>query len=157
LVLIVLLLGGCVAAIGDAGEFRRVMTSQGKIERLDVDRPVRDIATVFRERASACLKTVTRTYSSHHAPLGTITEFTYTPTVVETAGGVELGLQAKQTVAFEIGPVSPNGYFVFLVQASAIDARRSRLEILNNDWGPALPAAVKGWARGTFSGCPDLS
>jgi hypothetical protein len=154
---VALLLCGCGATHGDAGEFRRAMTRQGKIERLDVNRSVRDIVATFRERASACLQTATRTYSSHHGPLGTVTEWNYTPTVVEADNRVELHLQARQTVAIEIAPVSPKGFFVFLVQATPIDARRSRLEIWNMDWGKALPAAVKGWANGTFSGCPDLT
>jgi len=133
------------------------MTSQGNVERLEVNRAVRDIGATFRERASACLKTSTRTHRNHHVPLGTITELNYTPTVVETDNRVELHLQVRQTVAIDLAPVSPNGFFVFLAQATPIDARRSRLEIWNMDWGKALPAAVKGWASGGFSGCPDLT
>ena len=118
---------------------------------------MRDIAATFRERASACLQTVTRTWSAHHAPLGTVTEFTFTPTIVEDGGRVELHLQAKQTFTFEIGSGNPKGFFVLVVQATPIDARRSRLEIWNTHSIKALPTAVKGWANGSFSGCPDLS
>ena len=81
------------------------------MERLVVNRPLRDVTATFRERASTCLQTVTRTWSAHHTPLGTVTEYTYTPTVVEADGRVELHLQARQTVAIEIGPVNPKGFY----------------------------------------------
>jgi hypothetical protein len=143
---------------GDAGSFRSAMASQGKVERLDVNRPVRDIGAAFRERASACLQTVTRSErSSFQSTQVAITELNYTPTIVEAEGRVELHLQVKQTVAIEIGPANPKGFFVFLAQVTSIDARRSRLEIWGTDWVKALPVAVKGWASGSFSGCPDLS
>ena len=156
--LVALLLGGCGMAHWEAGSFRNAMGSQGKVERLDVNRPVRDIAATFRERASACLQTVTRSErSSFHSTHVAIAELNYTPTVVEADGRVELQLQVRQTVAIEIGPTNPKGFFVFLAQVTPIDARRSRLEIWSMDWAKALPAAVKGWASGGFSGCPDLS
>jgi hypothetical protein len=126
---------------------------------LVVNRPLRDVAATFRERASACLQTVTRSErSSFHSTHVAITEMTYTPTVVEADGRVELHLQAKQTVAIEIGPASPKGFYTFVAVATALDPRRTQLEIWYALLGAEpLRAAVKGWASGSFSGCPDLS
>jgi hypothetical protein len=150
-----LLLGGCVNFTLDAEEFRRQMTGIGSVERLDVNRPLRDVAATFRERAPACLSVTTTHYSG---PGGryTMTVMTYTPRVVVTDTRVELHLQAR----FH-GPTfhdqGANGAYMFLVHATPLDAQRTRLEIWRGAFGgDKLLSAVQGWASGSFSGCPDL-
>ena len=127
------------------------------MEPLVVNRPLRDVAATFRERASACLQTVTRTYSAHHAPLGTVTEFTYTPTVVEVDGRVELHLQVRQTVAIEIGPMNPKGFYTFVAVATALDPRRTQPEILvRHARRRAASGSREGLGKRKLLGMPGL-
>jgi hypothetical protein len=153
-----LLLGGCMVPALDAGEFQRQMTTYGKAERVDIDRPLRDVGATFRERASACLKTTTTTYSGQ-GQLRTMEVLHYTPTVVETPGRVELHLQVRRE-GLTVYDQGPKGIYGFFVHATPLDARRTRLEMwhtLFGNGGEPLRQAVKGWASGTFSGCPDLA
>src|SRR5262245_21969109 len=112
---IALLLVGCVGFTLDADEFRRQMTGIGSVERFDVNRPLRDVAATFRERAPACLN-VTTTHYGGPAVRYTMTVMTYTPRVVVTDTRVELHLQAR----FH-GPTfhdqGANGAYVFLVRS----------------------------------------
>lgn len=155
-----LLLGGCGGMTTlDPEDFRRQMASSplGSVERLDVDRPLRDVAAAFRERAPACLKTTTKTYGGP-AVRYTMRVVNYTPTVVATDSRVELHLQARYEAPIALHDQGPNGTYVFVAHATPLDARRTRLEtwaIAMNSEG--LRGAVKGWANGSFSGCPDLS
>lgn len=151
--LMAFLLGGCGTTTLDPEEFRRSMT--GSAVRLDVNRPLRDVAATFHERAPACLSVTTTHYSG---PGGryTMTVMTYTPRVVVTDTRVELHLQAR----FH-GPTfheqGEHGAYAFLAHATPLDAKRTHLEIWRGAFGGSmLVSAVQGWASGSFSGCPDL-
>ena len=152
---IALLLGGCVGFTLDSEEFRRSMTSIGSVEQLDVNRPLRDVAATFRERAPACLNVTTTHYGGANVRY-TMTVMTYTPHVIVTDTRVELHLQARfQGLTFH--DQGQNGAYMFLVHATPLDAQRTHLEIWRGGFGgDKLPSAVKGWASGSFLGCPDL-
>jgi hypothetical protein len=49
---IALLLGGCGGVALSPEDFRQQMA--GSAEQMDVDRPLRDVGAMFRERAAAC-------------------------------------------------------------------------------------------------------
>jgi hypothetical protein len=153
---IALLLSGCVGFTLDADEFRRQMTGIGSVERFDVNRPLRDVAAAFRERAPACLN-VTTTHYGGPAVRYTMTVMTYTPRMVVTDTRVELHLQARfHGLTFH--DQGANGAYVFLVHATLLNAQRTHLEIWRGGFGgDKLVSAVQGWASGSFSGCPDLS
>jgi hypothetical protein len=149
-----LLLGGCSGASLSPEDFRQQMA--GSAERLDVDRSLRDVATTFRERAAACLNVTTKSYGGP-AVRYTMQVWAHTATVVATDTRVELHVRAKYE-----GPTlydqGSNGAYIFLAHATPLGARRSHLELWTYaSRGDALRAAVKGWASGSFSGCPDLS
>jgi len=149
-----LLLSGCGGASLSPEDFRQQVASGA--ERLDVNRPLRDLAATFRERAAACLNVTAKTYGGP-AVRYTMQVWTYTATVAATDSRVELHVRAKYE-----GPTlydqGSNGAYVFLAHATPLDARRSHLELWTYaSKGGALRDAVKGWAGGGFSGCPDLS
>jgi hypothetical protein len=151
---IALMLGGCGGVALSPEDFRQQMA--GSVERLDVDRPLRDVGTTFRERASACLNVTTKSYGGP-AVRYTMQVWAYTATVVATETRAELHVRAKYE-----GPTlydqGHNGAYVFLAHATPIGARRTHLELWTYaSKGDALRNAVKGWASGSFSGCPDLS
>ncbi len=156
LVLLPALLGACGMGVALEPEaFRREMAKMGRVESLDVNRSLRDIAAAFRERAPACLNATT---TSQHGPgmRYAITQWHYTPRVVVTDRRVELHVQARYggITLYEQGPT---GAYVLLVHATPLDARRTRLEISRAGLGgEGLLSAVKGWASGTFAGCPVL-
>ena len=154
-----LLLAGCGGATVDPEEFRRQMASSpfGSVERLDINRPLREVAATFRERAPACLKVTTKHYGGP-AVRYTMQVMTYTPTVVATDNQVELHLHVRQEALIKLYEEGPNGVYAFLARATPLDARRTHLEIWAGALGgEALRSAVKGWASGSFVGCPDLS
>ena len=152
--IIALLLGGCGGASLTPENFRQQMA--GSAEQLDVDRPLRDVGASFRERASACLNVTTKTYGGP-AVRYTMQVWAYKASVVVTDARVELHVRAKYE-----GPTlydqGSNGAYVFLAHATPVGARRTHLELWTYaSKGDALRNAVKGWAGGSFSGCPDLS
>jgi hypothetical protein len=132
--------------------FRRQMTKQ----TADVDRPLKAVAATFRERAPACLKVSTRSQAGPGMRYA-ITVLHYNPKVMVTDTRVELHLQVRYE-----GPTlydqGHDGAYIYLVHATAVDARRTRLEIWKGGLSDtaALDSAVKGWASGTFAGCPAL-
>ena len=61
-------------------EFRAQSARLGNIENIEVNRPLRDVATTFRERASACLqdlRTTTRSTSIFIASPTTVAPSTW--------------------------------------------------------------------------------
>ena len=152
------LLGGCGGAATNPEGFRQQVAGGplGSVDRLDVDRSLRDIAATFRERASACLHVTTKRYGGP-AVRYTMQVWNYNPTVVATDTRVELHLRAKYE-GLTLYDQGTNGAYVLLAQATPLDARRTRLEISTlASGGDALRNAVIGWAKGSFPGCPDLS
>jgi hypothetical protein len=157
LLLLAFVLGGCGNNFGVAlqpDDFRR--GGGNSVERADVDRPLRAVAAAFRERADACLNTTT-TVQGGRAVRYTVDKRTYTATVIATDARAELHLKFRYW-----GPTfheqGKDGVYILLADATPLDARRTRLEIryagLVTD---PLLTAVKGWASGSFSGCPDLT
>src|SRR5262249_8987868 len=128
----------------------------GSAERLDVDRPLRDVGATFRERAPACLNATTKKYSGP-AVRYTMQVWGYNASGVAREPQVELHVRAKYE-GVTLYDQGPSGAYVFLARATPLGARRTHLEL----WTyaarhEALANAVKGWAGGSFSGCPDLS
>jgi len=152
--LIAFLLVGCGGAALSPEDFRQQMA--GSAERLDVDRPMRDVGATFRERAAACLNVTTKRYGGP-AVRYTMQVWAYTATVVATDTRVELHVRAKYE-GVTLYDQGSNGAYIFLAHATPLGARRTHLELWTYALrGDALRNAVKGWASGSFSGCPDLS
>jgi hypothetical protein len=154
----VLLLGGCSTVTGNPEEFRQQIAADafGAAEKFDVDRSLREVGAILRERASACLNVTTKNYGGP-AVRYTMQAWNYTANVVTTDGRVELHVRAKYQ-GLTLYDQGQNGVYIFLAHATPLGARRTHLEMWTYaSRGDTLRAAVKGWAGGSFSGCPDLS
>lgn len=66
----------------------------GSAERLDVDRPLRDVGATFRERAAACMNVTTKRYGGP-AVRYTMQVWTHTATVVATGSSYMCGLSTR--------------------------------------------------------------
>jgi hypothetical protein len=142
----------------NAEDFRQQVSGGplGSADQLDIDRPLRDVAATFRERAPACLNVTTKRYGGP-AVRYTMQVWHYTPTVVATDTRVELHLRAKFE-GLTLYDQGADGAYVLLAEATPLGARRTHLEIRTLALGgDALRNAVVGWAKGSFAGCPDLS
>jgi hypothetical protein len=148
--------GGRAAMMPD--EFRA--REAGNVETIELDRPLREVAASFRDRAPACIQDVQTTSITGPANRMLTSLWRYHETVIATDRQVELVVQAMtpQYGRFELP--DQHGIYVMDARAVAVDGRRSRLEIYGS-WAPVfenstLKIAIRGWAAGTFAGCPQL-
>ena len=148
--------GGRIAMTTD--EFRA--QAAGSVEIIEVDRPLRDVAATFRDRAPACIQDVQTT--SVNGPPGRMlmSQWRYHETVKVTDRQVELSVQAMTPPFRRFELPDEHGIYVILARAVPVDGRRSRLEIYGS-WGSMfeedrIKIAIRGWAAGTFAGCPEL-
>jgi hypothetical protein len=151
------MLAGCSRIATTTDEFRAQQA--GSVETIEVDRPLRDVAATFRDRAPACIQDVQTTSINGPAHRQLMTKWLYHETVVATDKKVELIVQAT-TAGLGMYEVPEHGMYALIARAVPIDGRRSRLEIYGS-WGSlfeesTLKTAVRGWAAGTFAGCPEL-
>ncbi len=138
--------------------FRQQMVSDafGKVEKFEVNRSLRDVASTFRERASACLEDVKVSSAGGPPSRYRVVVNRVHPKVLVTDRNVELHVQIKNEYgSFKVLEEPADGYYVLVTQAFPIDGRRTRIEMFGGH--ETLHTAVKGWAAGTSSACPDLS
>ncbi len=148
--------GGRTAMTTD--EFRQ--QHAGDVQTIVVDRPLRDVAATFRDRAPACIQDVQTT--SVNGPPGRMlaSQWKYHETVIATDNKVELSIQAMTPPYRRFELPDEHGIYVILARVAPVDGRRSRLEIYGS-WGSMfeedrIKIAIRGWAAGTFAGCPEL-
>lgn len=139
-------------------EFR--VKQAGTLDIIEVDRPLRDVAATFRDRAPACIQDVQTT--SFNGPPGQrlMSQWRYHETVKVSDRQVELSIQAMTPQARHFELPDENGIYVMLARAFAVDGRRTRVEFYDA-WGPMfeedrVKTAIRGWAAGTFAGCPAM-
>jgi hypothetical protein len=157
LLFLALFVGGCGNNLGAAinpDEFRR--EGANGVERVDVDRPLRAVAAAFRDRADACLNTTTVIQGGANVRY-TMDKRTYTARVIATDARAELHLQVRFW-GLTFHEQGKDGAYILLADATPLDARRTRLEVRYAGLvTEPLRSAVRGWASGSFSGCPDLT
>ncbi len=152
------MLAGCGRTAMTTDEFRAQQT--GSVETIEVDRPLRDVAATFRDRAPACIQDAQTTSINGPAHRRLMTRWLYHEMVVATDKKVELIVQVTTPAAVHMYEQPEQGIYALIARAVPIDGRRSRLEIYGS-WGSmweegTLKTAVRGWAAGTFAGCPEL-
>ena len=157
---------GCASLLAGCGGRAAMTTDEfrakqaGNVEIIVVDRPLRDVAATFRDRAPACIQDVQTT--SFNGPPGRrlMSQWRYHETVKVTDRQVELSVQAMTPTYSRFELPDEHGIYVILARVAPVDGRRSRLEIYGS-WGSMfeedrIKIAIRGWAAGTFAGCPEL-
>lgn len=144
----------------NAEEFRRMLPGSflGKVQTLEAQRPLREVARTFEARAPECLnvsvRTVSRTSTSYQNIVAT-----YKASVVTMAQKAELHLQRHYESGVIVpGKEPPGGLYMLVADATPIDARRTRIDIYSPSMGvDVLIRAINGWATGENLGCPDMT
>ena len=151
------ILGGC-ANPQTADEFRKSVPDSmtGKLVTFEVSRPVQDVARTFQAKAPECLTVKVKAYHQ----TGTASWMTinvYKPTVRVGDKRAELVLQRHDEAATTNIGEPPGGYYVFVADATAIGAAKTRVDLYTSaNSQEGLTRAVTGWATGKNLGCPDL-
>jgi hypothetical protein len=143
-----------------ADEFRKAVPGalSGKVETFDVNRSFEKVAKTFEKRAPKCLnqriKTTSRSNNSYQVLVAK-----WNPTVVRTKERVELHLQRHyETGVMNIREEPEGGYYLLVADAYPIGKNKTRVELYRPSIGfKHLVAAIKGWASGKNTGCPDLT
>jgi hypothetical protein len=144
----------------NAQEFRQALPGafMGKVQTFEAKRPLREVAKTFQARAPECLNVSVRTVSQSSTSYQNILAV-YKATVVNNAQKAELHLQRDYKSGVLVpGKVPPGGLYMLVADATAVDAKRTRIDI----YGPSMGAdvvirAINGWASGENLGCPDMT
>jgi hypothetical protein len=152
---------GCATQVPQtAEEFRRVAPGAFMVgvESFEVLRPLRAVGETFSRRAPACLNMTVRTTSSTRTSYQVI-ETAYKPTVVLGRERVELHIQQKHLKGvLAVAKEPADGRYLFVVDAHAVDRVKTRVQIIGPSRGyDVVIRAIKAWADGSSTGCPDLT
>ena len=155
------LLCGCVTQHPqNAEEFRKRAPGAFlvKVETHEVSRSLREIGATFRARATECLNMRVTTTSQAPGSYQVIVSV-YKPTVVVTNERTELHVQRHHEKGVVRATKEPEGgYYLIVADATPVDAKRSRLQIIGPSKGyDVIYRAIIGWATGKNLGCPDLA
>ena len=152
------MLAGCASLPKTPEEYRSQAISGGDVENIEVNRPFREVAATFRDRASTCLQDLVTTTITGPVSRRMMTKWFYHPTVLVTDRKAELSVQMATTQRPLFGDPPENGFYVIVAQAVPIDSRRTRVTVYGSSvFYDKLYAAVKGWATGAITACPDMS
>lgn len=154
------LLGACATQQPqNAEEFRKAVPGafMAGVEELTVERPLRDVAAAFQRRAPECLNVKVRTTSQTSTSYQVIVT-AYKPTVIVTRERAELHVQRDfERGVVKVGNMPEGGYYLVVVDAFP-EGGRTRLKIYGPTRGhDVLIRAIKGWASGETTGCPDMT
>lgn len=162
-VILVATLSGCMSMPKNADEFRRMAprSSMIKLEQFEVDRPFREVARTFRQRADTCLKVrVTTNTSGGYGSHPTTFKQDYLPTTRITRRRAELHVQQhiEGTNLIKVHKEPEGGYYLLVADAVPVGRSRTRIDLYRPTMGHGvLSQSVRNWATGENLGCPDLT
>ncbi|MCW9023480.1 MAG: hypothetical protein OQK73_02245 [Gammaproteobacteria bacterium] len=144
----------------NADEFRQAAPTafMARVESFTVDRPFKDVANSFKEKAPKCLnvrvKTTSRTSTSYQV---IVTRFT--PTVKVTKKRAELHVQQQhEQGVMNVSKVPDGGYYLMIADAYPLANNKTMIEMFRPSMGfDPIVNAIKDWANGKTEGCPDLT
>ena len=156
-----MLFAGCATQPQNAEEFRKVAPGAFMMgsETLEVNRPLRDVAATWQRRAPECLSVSVRTTSQTSTSYQVITS-TYKPTVVLGKDHAELHVQRdfKGGGVIMVGNPPPGGPYIIVADAYPLPGNRTKLQLIAPTKGQdVVIRAIKSWASGESTGCPDLT
>ena len=160
-VLVAALAAGCAGKMPmTADEFRQMAPGAFMVgvQNFEVKRSLREVGDTFRRRAPECLNVTIRTTSSAPGSYQVI-DTRYKPTVVVSGERAELHLQQKHLRGvLHVYQEPEDGRYLFVVDAVPAGARATRVQIIGPSRGyDVIIRAVKAWADGSSTGCPDLT
>lgn len=155
------LAAGCAGKMPmTADEFRQMAPGAFMVgvQNFEVKRSVRDVGESFRRRAPECLSVTLRTTSSAPGSYQVI-DTRYKPTVVAGGDRAELHLQQKHLRGvMKVREEPADGHYLFVVDAVPAGARATKVQIIGPSRGyDVIIRAIKAWADGSSTGCPDLT
>jgi hypothetical protein len=162
-ILLAAALSACGTMPKSADEFRRMApdSSFATLERFEVDRPFRQVAQTFEQRAEACLRVRVTTQSASVNRSGPSTfRQDYLPTTRVSPSRAELHIQAhiEGTNLIKVHEEPPGGYYLIVADAFPVGRDRTRIDFYRPTIGhDVLIRAVRAWATGENLGCPDLT
>jgi hypothetical protein len=156
------LLAGCATQYSQsAEEFRRQVPGalMGKVQTFEANRPFREVARTFQEKAPECLNVSVRAVEQGSGSYYSKVVTTYKPTVVVGESKAELHVQRHYQGNVVIPGKEPEGgLYALVVDATVLDKARTRIDIYGPSRGAdALVKAITGWATGQNLDCPDLT
>lgn len=149
-------LSGCGAIPKSPKEFRDAAADMVAPEIFTVSRSLDAVTESFRRQSERCLD-VTVSSTTVQGPRVIASRYDYVGSVYPTAERTELHLQ-QQVGTMGLFEMPEGGYYVFIADAVRETSNRTRIELYRPDYGfQNVAQAVRGWAGGTSTGCPDLS
>lgn len=155
------LVAGCAGKMPQTAEEFRQMAPGAfmvQVQTVDVKRSPREIGETFRRRAPDCLNVTIRTTSSAPGSYQVI-DTAYKATVVAGGDKAELHVQQKHLKGVvNVYKEPADGHYLFVVDALPTGARASKLQIIGPSRGyDVLVRAIKAWADGSSTACPDMT
>ncbi len=154
-------LWGCGPMPQTPAEFRSAVRSGGfgvEVTSFDSARTVIEITEVFQARASACLQVQTTTTETGPQTAHRV-DAVYTPKLEAVADHVQLTIQER----FTSGVVSPrteppDGHYLIVADAIAKPKGGAHVDLYGatRGVGGRIRDAVRLWALGTGTECPDM-
>lgn len=155
-----ILLSGCGSAPMTPAEYRDAAKAGGALsmfETFEVKQPVAHVAQTFKKKAAECLQLSMGTTSKPVIGFGSSTRFygSTKPTVLVSANKVELDFQVA--VEKQVGNVPKDGMYYLVADAYPLKNGKTRVDIYRRTKVDVLAQAIRQWAAGNDTGCPDLT
>lgn len=160
-ILLAVLVAGCAGKMPQTAEEFRQMAPGAfmvQVQSFEVRRSVREVGDTFRRRAPECLNVTIRTTSRAPGSYQVI-DTAYKPTVVAGTDRAELHIQQKHLKGVVGVYKEPaDGHYLFVVDAVPAGRRAAKVQIIGPSKGyDVIVRAIKAWADGSSTGCPDLT
>ncbi|MCU0943452.1 MAG: hypothetical protein MUE35_12965 [Hydrogenophaga sp.] len=156
------LIAGCGTPPQTPQGFRAVVRDGHSLFQIDtftVDRPLSVVGGALQRKADECLHARVTTHGAGVFGFGSGSSqvrAVSTPTVRRSSDRVELDLQVDVKASIKVHAEPPGGVVSFAVDAVPAGPGRTRVEVYRMKLRSApLLEAVRGWASGEFTGCPD--
>jgi hypothetical protein len=154
------LAAGCAGKMPmNAEEFRQMAPGafRVQVENFEVKRSVRQVGDTWRRRAPECLNVTIRTTSS--APQSyQVIDTAYKATVIAGASKAELHLQQKHLRGVVAVYKEPeDGHYLFVADADPAGQGATKVRIIGPKGYEVVFRAIKAWADGSSTACPDLT
>lgn len=146
------------------GEFRQIVggSSFGTVESFEAARPYEQVTDTLRKKANECLAVATTSSGTVFQGNMTTRETSrsvYKPTVTVAEQAMELAVQVDFGPHTVIQKVPEGGFYILVTDAAPAGTNATKVTIYHGKLGKAkeIGAAVRGWATGTSTTCPNLN